>query len=673
MEKKSVNRQGGGKKKPRITILMRIGLLFFIAFLFSLLIAVTISRRRILSLAATQGQSTVHLAAASVTRFVDDPAKIERLRTDEKYLEQVHRIFRYICRHSGLSYLYMYTVEDENSRNYVVAAASSDEDEALLQKRLPSGTVQKTEKLLDAEMVALSGDHYGGFEFVNGAYGRLCIYFIPVFDKEGNVLGIIGADYSLDSIEKVAMNDLRFALILGLLLLGSTCIIAVILIKRLVIRPIRMLSDDMQHFAEDKMNHVRPETKIRTTLYEDEITDIEKSFVKMSLDISNYVEDIKNLTGERIQARTQIEIAQKIQAGIVPREKSLSGEGYEIYACMSPAKAVAGDFYECISLDEDRVCMVVGDISGKGISAALFMTMVKTIIRGYLKAGFDIAEALNRTNSDLYSSNPEGMFATVFAAVLNTATGELTFANAGHNPPLLLGSGLSYISMDKGIALGLFDEADIIAEEIRLKDGEGLFIYTDGITEAINTQKKLFGEERLKETVSGVYERKGTSTTALELVKTVRKTVEDYFEGMGQFDDITCAAILYHENSDRHLELSVDIASFAVVKNVIMSFFGDSEKTRNIILACEEMFVNIVNYSKADRVSFSCEINRNLFSVVFMDNGICFDPTARRNEDREFEDLDRGGMGIMLAKSYSSRMTYCRVGNKNFLTMHFGI
>ena len=260
------------------------------------------------------------------------------------------------------------------------------------------------------------------------------------------------------------------------LLLGM--VILLILVRRRIITPIGMISDSMKKFAGDSSRKPEPlHMKAK-----DEIGEIAASYTKMTEDISAYVNSIETLTKEKLETDVQLDVARRIQYGLVPGETTLKGEGFDACAMTHPARAVGGDFYDCFRRDDQSVCVVMGDVSGKGISAALFMAMAKTMIREKLMAGLSPATALNQANEELCGQNPEGLFVTAFAAVLNPRTGELNYANAGHTRPVMLGESPAIMTPDPGIALGLFRDADISDYTLRLNPAEGILLYTDGVT-----------------------------------------------------------------------------------------------------------------------------------------------------------------------------------------------
>ena len=500
---------------------------------------------------------------------------------------------------------------------------------------------------------------------MDNAYGDVCICLIPVIDADGNILGLIGADYDISHILDDTNTLLRRVIILITIAIIVTILIAFFLIRQTTLRPIVSLSKKMSRFIVDR----DMETKPRVTFFEDEVTDIEKSFHKMAGDLNRYVEDIEKLATEKAQNEAQFNVAKKIQEGIVPKDLNEHAYGYEISGIMRPAKEVAGDFYDVFYLDDKKLCVVVGDISGKGISAALFMVMVKTMIRERILAGSSVSEALNLTNNELCRTNPEGMFATVFACIIDGKTGELRYANAGHDMPFLIRDEGAYLEADPCMLLGLFEDSDIAEQSITLKNGEGILIYTDGVTEAIDHDKEQFGEKRLAGTILDVRNDNDQVRFAVEYTDALISSLNLFVKDEEQFDDITWVVIMYV--GEEEVRLQPVIESFEAVKKTMLSSLGDSDDTRNKILACEEIFANIISYSGADSIYFSCSAGADMYTVRFSDNGVDFDPTAYISPEKDFEELDEGGMGIMLAKMYTSEMIYERVKERNLITLRF--
>jgi serine phosphatase RsbU (regulator of sigma subunit) len=421
----------------------------------------------------------------------------------------------------------------------------------------------------------------------------------------------------------------------------------------------------MSRFARD--SSVKPEPiGIRT---QDEIGEIAAAYDKMTGDISAYVSNIEALTKERVEANVQLDIARRIQYGLVPEETKLSGDGFGLYAVTQPAKAVGGDFYDCFLRDGDTVCAVLGDVSGKGVSAAIFMAMAKTMIHEKLLLGLSPSETLNQVNDALCALNPEGLFSTAFAVVFDPRSGRVQYANAGHTPPVLIGEESRFLRPDCGIALGLFEDAGILEDSLELRPGEGLLLYTDGVTEAVGPQRSLFGEARLLEALGHF---RTSADAAEESVRTVKDAVDRFTAGNEPFDD-TAILALFRLAERGWKNIPVELSSFGEMKKAVFAALGETAEARKVLLVCDEMLANIVNYSDATDLAFCCEKDGNMLRIGFSDNGRPFDPTSPPDEEKEFDLLDGGGMGLGIVLATADSVKYERKGDRNVSIFCFGL
>ena len=520
-----------------------------------------------------------------------------------------------------------------------------------------------------------------GEKDVSGPYGSgRESYWIHAFrDGHNNYeyMVAIENDVMLEK-QEILRNFIWDILPIGLTLLGGM-IILLVLVRRRIIQPIAVISESMSRFAGDGSRKPEP-LRIR---YQDEIGQIASVYNKMTTDISAYVGSIERLNREKLEAKVQLDIARKIQYGLVPEKTTLHGVGFRACAMTRPAREVSGDFYDLFQRDEQSICIVMGDVSGKGTIAAIFMAMTKTMIREKLMAGLSPAEALNQVNDELCGQNPEGMFTTVFAAVLNPQSGELRYANAGHTRPVLLGKPPSFLNPDPGIALGLFKDADLKNHELCLGPSEGILLYTDGVTEAVNPRRQFFGEQRLLNTAEDV----SASADAEKILSGISNAVTDFNNGGEPFDDMAVLVLLRMPAENDDMEgsaplrtpgeidrqtIPVALSSFEKIKQSVFALAGDTRETRMALLACDEALTNIVNYSGATELAFSCEKQNGGLCISFFDNGIPFDPTAV-GEEKEFEELDSGGMGLKLIRQNASGMRYERRPNRNELILNFNL
>jgi len=229
----------------------------------------------------------------------------------------------------------------------------------------------------------------------------------------------------------------------------------------------------------------------------------------------------------------EMEVAKSIQQDFLPKNGP-AVRGFDTYALNVPAKEVGGDFYDFIDLGDGRSGLVIADVSGKGVPGAIYMVLSRTVLRATSVKASSPAQAVAEANRLIYETSDSGMFVTLFYAILDPATGKLTYANAGHNPPMLLRGGAIAELGGKGIALGATDDTTPEEKDLVLNAGDIILFYTDGVTEANGLGGELYGEERLRTTLNRL-----AGSSAMEIVEGIKKDVLEFTKGEVQFDDIT--------------------------------------------------------------------------------------------------------------------------------------
>ena len=564
-------------------------------------------------------------------------------------------MFKLLCESYDAKYICLFTVSG-HELNYIMCAAKTQEDDDRVKNERKLGTKVRVEDTSFFEQ-ALGGKLSGPRQLDN-SYGYVYSYYFPVKDVNGKNAAVIGIDFDVtDMIKKADRSVITLVIQAAALLFSVLGLFLFVLLKK-VFLPIKKISTAMNEFDPEKEH-----TPLKINSYQ-EIDEISESFNKMSGDIKGYISDLKAMADERARNSAELHIARRIQSGMVPEGMSIKAKNFDAEAFAVPAREVGGDFYDCFETD-DRVYFVIADVSGKGVAAALFMAMSKNMIKQKLKGGLSPAEALNTSNDDLCAENPEGMFVTVFAAVLDKRTGELIYANAGHTPPLLhYGTDVRFIEPETGIALGLFEDSDITDGFLILRDGESITVYTDGITEAVSADKQLFGSQRLLDAAAASIDKQHTND--------IVKAVKVFTEGCEQSDDMTMLTITYH-SSEQHISevLPAEMSSLGVVRDKLKSLADGSEKKLKIILAFEELFVNIIEYSGSETVGLILDRSENRLTIRLEDSGTEFDPLTSMPDEKEFEDYDSGGMGIRMAAKIASEIRHSYIDGKNILTMTF--
>jgi len=274
------------------------------------------------------------------------------------------------------------------------------------------------------------------------------------------------------------------------------------------------------------------------------------SFDDLEITINKTIDEI-NMIWQSVQEHDQLisirqdlQTAREIQLAILPKTfPPFPGRTeFSIFASMIAAKEVGGDFFDFFIIDKERLGFVIGDVSGKGVTAAIFMAVSRTLIRATGIKGISSNECMNYVNRLLCSESVASMFVTVFYGILNTATGEVDYVNAGHNPPYLISSeNVTRLEMTGGAILGCLEDFDYKSKQVRLNPGDMLFLFTDGVTEAINMQEEMYGEQRL---ITFLQSHKSCEID--EVVKAANRSVTDFSAEMAQSDDITILAIKYN-------------------------------------------------------------------------------------------------------------------------------
>lgn len=481
--------------------------------------------------------------AVTCSRIVTDILRNQDLGTlisitnSEKY-QNIRRILRSVCKSFKFDYLYIYSIDEASlrRRRFFNVALDEETDGVINKEHIPGDLSHST--INDTEKSILNGRRDVQYIETDNEWGHEITWYIPYTNDKDELLAIIGIDADFDLAKKSLFKKFLTAIIPMTIAMIFLLVLLVRMIAKRITSPIRRISEKMLSFANDS-EHQPEKLNINS---DDEIGEIALSFDKMAADISKYINNIEALTRERVENNVQLEVARRIQYGLVPEKSVINDDSLSVCAVTKPAKAVGGDFYDCFKRSDGSLCIMIGDVSGKGVSAAIFMAMAKTMIRERLIAGCSPAEALNYANNEMCAQNPENLFATAFAAVLNPQTRELSYANAGHNPPLLLKEEPEFLKMDEGIALAIFEDSALKDYSLNFQKGQGILLYTDGLTEAIDISNNFFGTERL---VNKIREAGLNFENAKDTVKLVLDAVFEFSSGKEQFDDTAVLAACF--------------------------------------------------------------------------------------------------------------------------------
>lgn len=312
-----------------------------------------------------------------------------------------------------------------------------------------------------------------------------------------------------------------------------------------LIKPIKIMTKETGLFIEnvDHQSHILKKIKLKN-----DIGYLAKSILQMEQDIITYIENIKKVTKEQEKLNAELEIATQIQMSMLPNLQEFNrGEEFSIAASMIPAKAVGGDFYDFFMVDETHLALVMADVSGKGIPAALFMVIGKTLIKEYTKVDVDPASIFTKVNQILCESNKEGLFITAFEGILNLSTGDFYYVNAGHEMPFISKktNHFSPYSISPGFVLAGLEDTTYETGHIVLEIKDKLFLYTDGVPEATNQRNELFGMERLEQSLNKVQ-----GQSPIQMIQAVQEEVDSFVEDAPQFDDITMLCLEFKRKKE---------------------------------------------------------------------------------------------------------------------------
>ena len=391
------------------------------------------------------------------------------------------------------------------------------------------------------------GETQNGFDSLDNEFGHVYTYCVPV-KVNGEKVGLLCSEISVDYVNSQIMsNGLMQALVTALVLIAMTTILYLLLRKRILERIVR-IEKQINEYSDTKDPAVADKI-IKNAGEMDEIGRLATSFGKMITALEDYMVNLQRVTAEKERIDADLSIATQIQADMLPQIFPAFPEKKElsIFASMTPAKEVGGDFYDLFLVDDKHIALVIADVSGKGVPAALFMVIAKTLIKNRLQTGESPAEALSIVNNQLCEGNESQFFVTVWLAVIDLETGDGYEVNAGHEyPAIRRGNGKYELIKTKHMpAVAFMDGLKYRQSEIHLDPGDRLFVYTDGVPEATNANNELFGNDRLLAALN-----RNPDAEPSELLPSVKKEIDEFVGDAPQFDDITMLGFIYHGKSD---------------------------------------------------------------------------------------------------------------------------
>ena len=365
---------------------------------------------------------------------------------------------------------------------------------------------------------------------------------VPLKGSDGKVKALLCVQRQMDILARMRNSFISKIIITLICLVIIVILVQSIFLHRTLLRPLKLISGEATRFSTENTVSQKKLTESISNI--DEIGMLAGSVDRMEEQIQEYIDNITRAAAEKERVSTELDMATRIQESMLPNDYPAfpDRDEFDIFAKMTPAKEVGGDFYDFFLVDDDHLCVVMADVSGKGIPAALFMMASKIILKNNAVMGKTPAEILKDTNNSICANNQLDMFVTVWLGILEISTGKLVAANAGHEYPVLKAPDRKYeLIKDKhGFVIGGMSGMRYKEYELTLKPGSKLFLYTDGIPEATNTKEELFTNERMLNALN-----KNPDADTQQTLLNVRIAVDEFVQDAEQFDDLTMLCLEY--------------------------------------------------------------------------------------------------------------------------------
>ena len=395
------------------------------------------------------------------------------------------------------------------------------------------------------EFAAMEDNGYFPATVHKSRYGWLCSAYVPIKDTEtGEAIAVVGADVDMNTIMQARKEFLVNSIIFVLLLTGLCILLNIFLIRRLAVDPLKKLTDAACGFAAVDREYTKDDIIHVDIKSNDEIGDLYHEIQEMQSRIVDYTGRMTTYAAEQSRIGTELELANRIQMSILPEvgPEIKDRKEFLLRASMTPAKEVGGDFYNFFLIDKDHLGLVMADVSGKGVPAALFMMASMILLKDLAVPGRKPSEILTQANNDICRNNKAKMFVTVWLGILEISTGLMTCASAGHEFPALRGSDKTFrlFKDPHGFVLGGMEDMKYKDYELKLSPGDALFVYTDGVPEANDAAGAFFGTDRMEEALN-----LAQPGHPKDILMKVRESVETFAGGAEQFDDMTMMCLEY--------------------------------------------------------------------------------------------------------------------------------
>ncbi len=495
-----------------------------------------------------------------------------------------------------------------------------------------------------------------------------------VLDENGKAIAEVQYILDMSEVRSYLFSFLNNMILISFIISAVTMVAYIFFVRKMVTFPIGKLTSFTEEITKTK-DFENQKIEINTG---DEIEALSSSFNFMLLELEEYIKNLSIVTREKERIGTELDVARHIQRSMLPHAIPTLPclNKIDIYATMTSAKEVGGDFYDYFLIDDDHLALVMADVSGKGVPAALFMAISKSLIKSALQSTLSPKEVLEKVNNQLCENNDAGMFVTVWLGILDIKSGVMKCANAGHEFPVVKrNNGKWELYKDKhGFVLAGMEASKYVEYELKFDKGDKLFVYTDGVPEATDGNLVLYGTKRM---IDALDRTEGLSSR--ESLEYIQSDVNNFVGHVDQFDDITMMML---EIKDCPLIKEITVTPTPKCVESVTSFIEDIlsdsgapfKTIAQVNVAIDEILSNIISYSGAEKVTVKCASSLSEIKIEFSDDGKPYDPTSSPDPDTSLsvEERKLGGLGILMVKKIMDDITYMYKENKNILSIKKG-
>ena len=609
-----------------------------------------------------------------------EPGKIDEFLASGGQTQEYQTVLNninYLCEKQNVSIVYVIKVKEDFSEYLSVFNAPNMKTTSYTPWEVGSSHPIEDSEYRDLykQLYAKEIEHASAIRKGSGTIPDHITSLMAIYDTNGDVAALMCVQRPMSELVEARESYMKIVGVYTSLILAAIVLAWYFYLHNQFLKPLQTVLAEAQRFAKTtKAPAEELSPKISRIM---EISVLAKSINEMEKDTLSYIENLTSITKEKEKMNAELDVARSIQEASLPNVFPAFPEKteFDLYASMTPAKQVGGDFYDFFLIDDDHLAMVIADVSGKGVPAALFMMVTKILLNERSMLGGTPAEILEFLNNRICMHNDAEMFVTMWLGILELSTGKVIASNAGHDDPAILRDGKFALDIQKhGIVVGAMQTSKYKNFEFTLKRGDKIFLYTDGIPEATKEDKSMFGLDNMIKSLN-----KNKDKTPKDIIEGVIESVDKFIEEAPQFDDMTMLCVEYKgvgcvdkielEAKDENLSKAIDF--------VIGKLEGKSAKAKalqQLEIAIEEIFINIAHYAyipKDGMVTISADVVNNTIHIAFMDEGKEYNPLERKDPDitEKAENREIGGLGIYLTKKLVDKVSYERKDNKNILRM----